>query len=97
MDVRLMPSRRCGVASVNSNSNGVGGGFRYARRVNLRGCLGFEVRACGLSSGRGEKAGKIKGDLILGIETSCDDTGAAVVMHFFPSPRFQFGCIPYGC
>ena len=92
-DVRLMSSRRCDVNSVNSSRNGVGGGFGYARRVKLRGCLAFEIRACGLSSGGGEKGGKMKGDLILGIETSCDDTGAAVVMHFFPSPHFQFGCI----
>lgn len=88
-DVRLMSSRRCDVNSVNFSRHGVGGGFGYARRVKLRGCLGFEIRACGLSSGGGgEKGGKMKGDLILGIETSCDDTGAAVVMHFFPFTTF---------
>jgi hypothetical protein len=96
-DVTLMSSRRCDVNSVNNSSrNGVGGGFGDARRGKLRGCLGFEVRSCGLSSGGGggEKGGKMKGELILGIETSCDDTGAAVVMHFFPSPHFRFGgCI----
>lgn len=31
------------------------------------------------------------GELILGIETSCDDTGAAVVMR-----RFLCLCIPFG-
>ena len=48
---------------------------------------GLGVRARGLHGGVGERG---YGELILGIETSCDDTGAAVVMHLFLCLRIAF-------
>jgi hypothetical protein len=54
-----------------------GGSLRWKTAGVVCRSSGLGVRA------HGSVGGRECGELILGIETSCDDTGAAVVMHRF--------------
>jgi hypothetical protein len=56
-----------------------GGSLRWRWKT-----AGVVCRSSGLGvRAHGSVGGRECGELILGIETSCDDTGAAVVMHRF--------------